>query len=113
MTSNKTEEPGSTPTNRPASRRFRWLVIIVILLAPAVLAYIGAALNSEDSAVASPLIGGGIGGIYCGMLAVRRFGKTPSVKILLGLLIGAVTACTIIGIGFAGCMLGGFTIRFG
>lgn len=85
----------------------------MILVVPAILAFIGAAIKLDSLAVASPLIGGGIGGIYCGQLFARRFGKTAGVKILLGLVVGCVAASTIVGIGFGGCMLGGFTVRSG
>lgn len=101
--------PTTVPPNPQEHRRFRRLLIIALILAPAVLAFFGAMIRLDALAIASPLVGGVIGGVYCGRLA-QRFGKTTISKILLALFVMLAVGCAIIGIGTVGCAAGGFKL---
>jgi hypothetical protein len=91
------------PTSRP---RVNWFLLLGFLIGPALLALIGALAKIDFIAVGSPLIGGGIGGIICGMIMGRRYGKTMLAKIVIGIGSAILFACVSLGISFVGCALG-------
>jgi hypothetical protein len=102
----------SDPPERAKIRRSQWVLIIGLLLGPAILALFAAMAKLEVVATAIPLVAGGIGGIYLGTFLGRRLGKTTGSKVFLGVLFSAVFGCCIVGVGFFGCMLGGFHLDF-
>ena len=89
-----------------------WWIFFAILLAPAVLALLGSLLKVEALSVASPLFGGPIAGVICGILLARRIGRTTPTRIGLGFLFVVLLAFLSFALGFTGCMVGGFTINF-
>lgn len=105
--------PTPVPPNPQAQGRFKWLLIVALFLAPAVVAFLSAMAKLDGVAVASPLLGGLLGGHYYGIRLARRFGASTYARILIGLFFGSIAACAIIGIGFAGCAFGGYTLRLG
>jgi len=112
MSMDSDRTPASDPPERAKIPRSQWILILALLLGPAILALFAAMAKLDILATASPLLGGGIGGIYCGTLLARRLGKTTSAKVLLGILFSGVFGCCIVGVGFFGCMLGGFHLDF-
>jgi hypothetical protein len=106
MEPNTLSTPG--PPNETGPRHLNWLLILALLIGPAVVAFLGASTHLDWLAVASPLIGGLVGGLYCGIRVARRYGKSAFGKILIGLILSAVVGCVIIGIGLVGCALGDF-----
>lgn len=108
-------EPPNTPLPEPASKvppaQTDWLLLVGLLLAPAVLALLGAVAKARgDIVVGIPVIGGAVAGVVWGTVLGRRIGKTLGGKILLGVVIGAAFACVSFGLGYGGCMMGGFNI---
>lgn len=89
-----------------------WWIFFAVLLTPAVLALLGSLQKIDGLAVASPLIGGPIAGIICGILLARRIGRTTSGRIGLGFLFVALMGFLSFVLGFTGCMVGGFTMNF-
>jgi hypothetical protein len=106
--------PVPTPDGpNPATQgRFQWVLILTLLFGPAVLAFLGAMIHFDGLAVASPPIGGLVGGLYCGIRLAKRFSTSTYPRILIGLFFGTITACAIIGIGFGGCVLGNYRMDF-
>src|SRR5262245_12891537 len=96
-------EPASAPLPK-----INWLVFFILLLAPAVLTLLAASAKVDGLAVGCPLVGGGIAGIVCGTMLARRVGRTSGSKILLGVVFAVLLGLLSFGLGFAGCMLGGF-----
>ena len=92
--------------------RLNWWVFFAILLAPGLLALLGALLKVEALSVASPLFGGPIAGIICGILLARRIGRTLQARIGLGFLFVALLGFLSFALGFTGCMAGGFQMNF-
>jgi hypothetical protein len=105
-------EPTPVRPNPTKQGRFKWLLVLSLLLGPAVLAFLGAMTKLDALAVASPLVGGLVGGVYCGVGLAKRFSTSTYPRILIGLFFGTITACAIIGIGFGGCVLGNFKMDF-
>ena len=108
-------EPLSTPPPEPATRlppaQTNWLLLAGLLLAPAGLALLAAVAKVGGTiTVCIPVVGGTIAGIAWGTVLGRRIGKTLGGKILLGVVIGAAFACVSFGLGYGGCMMGGFNI---
>jgi hypothetical protein len=88
-----------------------WWIFFAILLAPAILALIGSLLKVDGLSVGSPLIGGAIAGIVCGILLARRVGRTTPTRIGLGFLFVALMGFLSFALGFTGCMVGGFKMN--
>jgi len=97
------------PGNGPVATRtpVTWWLFWSILLAPAVLAAIGAASNSENLAIISPLAGGAIAGIICGVMLANSLERPPETKILLGFVLVPLFALLSFALGFGGCVLAG------
>ena len=87
------------------------LIFFAVLLAPAVLALLGALGKIEGLAVGSPLVGGGIAGIICGIMLARRVGRSTGSRIGLGILFVALFAFVSFTLSFFGCLLGGFQMN--
>ncbi|HXI70422.1 MAG TPA: hypothetical protein VNN22_08720 [Verrucomicrobiae bacterium] len=88
-----------------------WWIFFTILLAPAVLALLGSLLKVGGLSVGSPLIGGSIAGIVCGILLARRVGRTTGARVGLGFLFVALMGFLSFALAFTGCMAGGFTFN--
>ena len=86
-------------------------IFFAVLLAPAVLALLGALVKSEGLAVGSPFVGGGIAGIICGIMLARRVGRSTGSRIGLGILFVVLFAVVSFTLSFFGCLLGGFQIN--
>jgi hypothetical protein len=84
-----------------------WWLFWCILLAPAVFAAIGSLTGLDDLAVASPLIGGGIAGIICGVMLLRSLAYSVETKVMLGFVMVPLFAFLSFALGFGGCMLAG------
>jgi hypothetical protein len=100
------------PPLEPTPRRTNWLVFFSLLLAPAVLTLLAASAKADGLAVACSLIGGGLAGIACGTMLARQLGRTQGNKILLGVVFAVLFGSLSFGLGFAGCMVGGFKMDF-
>lgn len=87
------------------------LIFFAVLLAPAVLALLGALVKSEGLAVGSPLVGGGLAGIICGIMLARRFGRSTGSRFGFGILFVALFAVVSFTLSFFGCLLGGFQMN--
>jgi hypothetical protein len=75
---NASELPPAVPPTEPEApkRRLNWLLLFLVLLAPAVLTFIGADAGVDGLAIAAPLLGGGIAGLACGVRLALPLGKT-------------------------------------
>ena len=89
-----------------------WFVFFSLLLAPGVVALLGSLAKLDGLSVASPLLGGPVAGIICGILLARRIGRTPQSRIGLGILFAALLGFLSFALGFGGCMVGGFKMNF-
>jgi hypothetical protein len=105
METNPPEVSVPEPAARPG---ISWLILVGFLVGPAVLALVGALAKVNALAIGSPLLGGGIGGVASGILLGGRVGKTVAGKVVAGVLLAVLFACLTLGLGFCGCMLGGF-----
>ncbi|NOS70924.1 MAG: hypothetical protein HOP33_13460 [Verrucomicrobia bacterium] len=102
---------GSPPPAAESSTKINWLVFFAVLLAPTVVALLGAMGKIEPLAVGSPLVGGGLAGIVCGIMLGRRVGRTSAARVLLGILFIGVFGCVSFILSFFGCLLGGFQMN--
>ena len=100
----------ANPSLPPAP--MNWWIFFAILLAPAVLALLGSLVKVEALSVASPLFGGPIAGIICGIRLARRVGRTTQTRIGLGFLFVVLLGFLSFALGFTGCMVGGFKMNF-
>lgn len=91
------------------STKINWLIFSALLLTPAMLALVGALGKIDGLAVGSPLVGGGIAGLLCGIQLAQRVGRTSATRLGLGFLFVGVFGCLSCFLGFFGCVLGGFT----
>jgi hypothetical protein len=98
------------PPLEPTPRKTNWLIFFGLLLAPAVFALLAASAKADGFAIACPLVGGGLAGIACGTMLAR--GRTHGNKILLGIVFAVLLGSLSFGLGFAGCVLGGFKMDF-
>jgi len=74
---------GSSPA-ATRSTKFNWLIFLGVLLAPAMFALWGSLGKIEGLAVGSPLVGGGLAGLLCGIYLGRRVGRTSAARLWLG-----------------------------
>ena len=102
---------GGPPPALESSTKINWLIFFAVLLAPAVVALLGAMGKVEPLAVGSPLVGGGLAGIVCGIMLGRRVGRTSAARVLLGILFVGVFGCVSFILSFFGCLLGGFQMN--
>jgi hypothetical protein len=102
----------NTESVPPPLHKINWLVFFILLLAPAVLTLLAASAKLDGLAVGCPLVGGGMAGIACGTMVARRVGRTPGSKMFLGIVFAVLLGLLSFGLGFAGCMLGGFKMDF-
>jgi hypothetical protein len=100
------------PPLEPAPRKTNWLIFFGLLLAPAVLALLAASAKADGLAIACLLVGGSLAGITCGTMLAKKMGRTHGNKILLGVMFAVLLGSLSFGLGFAGCMLGGFKMDF-
>ncbi len=104
---------GSPPPAAAPSPKFNWLLFLGVLLAPAMFALGGAIGKIEGLAAGSPLVGGVIAGLLCGIYLAQRVGRTRASRLWLGFLFVSVFGCVSIILSFFGCLLGGFQMRMG
>jgi hypothetical protein len=86
-------------------------MFFLFLLGPPILTLLSALLfrdrnNSAPCGIA--LLGGGAGGVGCGVLLGRRLGSTPPRQIAPGLLFAPIMVVVCITLCLAGCSAGGF-----
>src|SRR5262245_58236160 len=110
MSEQSVNEPEALPTEPAPRPRVNILLLLGLLIGPAVLALLRGLTKVDLIAVASPLVGAGIGGPVCGVMIGRRFGRTMLPKIALGICCTMLFGCLSLGIGFFGCALGGFKL---
>ena len=107
--------PADAGRQPPASRpKMNWLIFFAALLIPVIGSCIAGALDSRDGgfAPAIAMIGGGIGGIICGVTLARRFGRDVAGKIILGVIFSGFMAVACIGMSCFGCALSGYQMSF-
>lgn len=104
---------GGPPPTQPPSGKFNWLLFLGVLLAPAMLSLGGAIGKIDGLAVGTPLVGGAIAGLLCGIYLARRVGRTSASRLWLGFLFVGVFACVSFMLSFFGCLLGGYQLRMG
>jgi hypothetical protein len=112
---NPPELPASETAVAPGSARpaVRWLLFSLALLAPPFLTILVAFLDNKGGAApAIATLGGGVGGIVCGVMLGRRFGSTPQSKIGLSVLFALVMAVVVISMSCCGCLASGFKLDF-
>ncbi len=107
----KCPQCGCPPPALESSTKINWLIFFAVLLAPAVVALLGAMGKIEPLAVGSPLVGGGLAGIICGIMLGRRVGRTSAARVLLGILFVGVFGCVSFILSFFGCLMGGFQMN--
>jgi len=116
MTTNPSNSIPSEPAQLPSltPRKINWLVFFAVLLGPVVVT-IAAVLLGADGGDATPTIaflGGGISGIVCGALLGQRLGRTPAMKVALGILFSFVFGAVCIGMCCFGCLASGYKLNF-
>jgi amino acid transporter len=94
-----------------ARSRINWFVFLLVLLAPALLAALGAQIKSDDLAVGGVFAGSPVAGIFCGVLMGRRFGRTTGSRIVLGIVFTIVFGAVSFVLSCFGCSLGGFNLK--
>ena len=102
---------GSLPPALESSSKINWLIFFAVLLAPTVFALLGAMGKIEGLAVGSPLVGGGLAGIICGIMLGRRVGRTSAARVWLGILFVGLFGCVSFILSFFGCLMGGFQMN--
>ena len=103
-------DPNQSPTLAAPQHRLNWLVFFAALLAPAAITFFSALSGNKDAPVVWAFVGSGLGGIVCGVLLGRRFGKTTVAQVLLGILFTFIFAFVCFVMSFFGCMAGGFKV---
>ena len=115
MSANQVKCPGcgSPPPAAASSTKFNWLLFLGVLLAPAMFALGGSIGKIEGLAVGSPLVGGAIAGLLCGIQLAQRVGRTSATRLGLGLLFVGLFGCVSFILSFCGCLLGGYQMKVG
>ena len=103
----------SHPPELPRPPRFRWLLFLALLLAPAVLTSLSILLDksSNGPAPAVGLIAGAIGGIACGVLLGCHMGQTTATKVILSFVFTAICGVACITIATFGCISSGYSLN--
>ena len=105
------------PPGEPPPLKIKWLWFWIALIAPPVLTALSALLarqaapehaSNESLSPAVALIGGGLGGIVCGIVIGTRLGKTTAARVGLSLLFSGIMVVVSIMLCFFGCTLGGY-----
>ena len=103
--------PSSAAIPTDSKPRINWFVFLLVLLAPALLAALGAQIKSDDLAVGGVFAGSPVAGIICGVLMGRRFGRKTGSRIVLGIVFTIVFGAVSFVLGCFGCSLGGFNLK--
>lgn len=101
--------------------RFHWLVFLCALLLPPLLTLLSAAtmrltLSKPVDENVSPVItfiGGGIGGIVCGLLLAFRATKFIPARVFLAILLSALMIAVCVTLCLFGCSIGGYQFTIG
>lgn len=89
------------------------MFFVAALLAPPVLTAVAAMLDHRGPAApAFMFLGGAAGGFTAGVMLGCRLGRSPTTKVLLSLLLAAVTAVAVISLCGFGCALGNYRLDF-
>jgi hypothetical protein len=101
--------PSQTP--RPT---FRWLLFVLLLVAPAVLTCLAVLVagNRSDLAPAFGFIGGALGGIASGIVLGIWVGRSAAMRVVLSLVFVAVCGVASISLSMFGCLASGFQLNF-
>lgn len=104
------EIPGPPRTARP---RFKWWLLVVVLLSPVLLTALSVWLidRKGDTSPSIAVLGGGLAGIISGTMLGRYIGKTPQVKIVLSILFAAIFGVVCITMSCFGCMASGYNLN--
>ena len=100
---------GNLPANErpPVPGRFNAVLFFTILLAPGLLTLLSAQTKAESFTQFFPLIGGGIAGIFCGVVLAFRSASSIAGRIICSILFIPLLALVSLGMGVLGCSLGG------
>jgi uncharacterized protein YacL len=104
--------PENSALESKSSRPINGFLVAGLILGPALLSLVAAMAKLESLAASIPVVGGILGGIICGVLFGGRMGKSVGVKVALGFLFAIIFFVLTLGLGFFGCMLGGYSLRF-
>ena len=106
-------EPPTTIEPAPRPPRVNWLLFLACLLGPAALTCLAVLLDQSSNSPAPgvSIFGGALGGVGCGVLLGRRFGRTTGLKILLGVIFAVVCGIASIAIATVGCMASGYQLN--
>lgn len=102
------EAPPSTVNPKP--RLNLWLFFAALLMPP-VITFLSASSGLKDAPVVWALVGSGLGGAACGVMLGRRFGKTTTSRVLLGILFAFLFAVVCFVMSFMGCLASGFKVN--
>jgi hypothetical protein len=106
------ESPGQLPPVK-----IKWLWFWIALMAPPVLTLASAyfmrvagpgSASNESLSPAIALLGGGAGGLTCGILLGLRLGKTSAARAGIAVLLAGVMIVVSVMLCFFGCSLGGY-----
>jgi hypothetical protein len=93
--------------------RFHWTVLGTALMGPPVLTALAAMLDRKGAAAPAFMFLGGIaGGLVIGVMLGCRFGKSTPAKVLLSVLLVAVSAVAVVSLSGFGCAVGGYQLNF-
>lgn len=100
--------------------RFRWLVFLCALLLPPLLTLVSAAWMrtlpnpvNENFSPNIAFIGGGIGGIVCGLLLAFRAAKNIPLRVALSIVLSGLMIVVCVALCLCGCTVGGYQFRIG
>lgn len=105
--------PGPDPVPAQSWSGHHWALFVSAVLAPPVFTALAAMLDHRGPAApALMFLGGAAGGFTAGVMLGCRLGKTPTAKVLLSLVLAAVTAVAVISLSGFGCALGNYKLDF-
>lgn len=90
-----------------AQVRTTWWVLLAALLAPAVMAFLGALARSESLSAASTFFGSGAAALFGAFWLGSRLNLQVSLRIVVALLLAPVFYVACVALCFAGCALSG------
>ena len=96
----------------PASK-FKWLIFLIALLAPAILTILAVSLGAKqgDTAPTISMLCGTVGGIVCGIILGCRVGKSTPIRVVLSIVFAAIMSVVCIGMSCFGCLASGFQLN--
>jgi hypothetical protein len=113
METNPSPLPSPDPVIEGSPRKVNWLLFFAAMFLPTLLTVGMILLGAKqgDTAPATAALGGGISGIVCGTMLGRRFGRTPRLKILLGIISALVMGVACVTMNCFGCIASGYKLH--